>query len=314
MSETMALEEIRVGERHRIDLGDIQGLASSIEELGLMHPVVVTPDGELIAGQRRLEACRSLGWVKVPVTVVPIDDLLKGEWAENAMRKDLTPSEAVAIGRLLEESERGKAAARRRATQFGNGAFNLSEPSEKGRADAAVAKAVGMSATSYRTAKAVIEAAEADPDLAPIVEEMDRTGNVHGAYRQVKAAEAQEPPVPFKSRAATAERRERMQAMAQEGYRSDAIAQAVGMNEETVRRQLRDAGIEIVEERIHVGKRIDPNQVMETLVADAVPLPTVLNVLRADWSSLDKTRFPDWIAGLESAVSAYRRLIKSLKE
>ena len=46
---------IKVEARYRKDLGDIEGLAQSINEVGLLHPVVITADGRLIAGQRRLD-------------------------------------------------------------------------------------------------------------------------------------------------------------------------------------------------------------------------------------------------------------------
>jgi ParB family chromosome partitioning protein len=68
----MVIADIRIGQRHRRDLGDIDALAASISEVGLLHPVVVTPDGRLIAGQRRLEACRSLGWSEVTATVIVV--------------------------------------------------------------------------------------------------------------------------------------------------------------------------------------------------------------------------------------------------
>ncbi|MGH2447587.1 MAG: ParB N-terminal domain-containing protein [Chloroflexota bacterium] len=66
----MALSAIRIGERHRRDLGDIDALARNIREVGLLHPVVVRPDGALIAGERRLAAMRLLGWAEIPVTVM----------------------------------------------------------------------------------------------------------------------------------------------------------------------------------------------------------------------------------------------------
>jgi len=62
MSSERAIAEIHVGERHRRDMGDIDHLAASIEDVGILHPIVVTPGGELIAGQRRLQACKLLGW------------------------------------------------------------------------------------------------------------------------------------------------------------------------------------------------------------------------------------------------------------
>jgi hypothetical protein len=44
------LSDIRVGKRHRQDVGDIRTLAASIERLGLLHPVVVVPIMVLMVG------------------------------------------------------------------------------------------------------------------------------------------------------------------------------------------------------------------------------------------------------------------------
>jgi ParB/RepB/Spo0J family partition protein len=66
------VSDIRIGVRHRRDLGDIDELARSIDEVGLLHPIVVRSDGRLIAGERRLAACKRLGWQRVPVTVVDL--------------------------------------------------------------------------------------------------------------------------------------------------------------------------------------------------------------------------------------------------
>ena len=66
----MRIDDIIVGERHRSDMGDIDGLARSINEVGLLHPVVVRPDGLLIAGRRRILACQKLGWTEIPVTIL----------------------------------------------------------------------------------------------------------------------------------------------------------------------------------------------------------------------------------------------------
>src|ERR1700686_3637660 len=105
----MNIDQIQVGFRYRKDLGDLRSLAQSIEEVGLLHPVVVTPDGRLIAGQRRLEACRSLGWTDVPVTIVDLLQAARGEAHENFVRKDLLPSEIVALKRAIEPLERREA-------------------------------------------------------------------------------------------------------------------------------------------------------------------------------------------------------------
>jgi len=49
---SLPINRIVIGERHRRDLGDIGGLAASIGELGLLQPIVVRPDGVLIAGAK----------------------------------------------------------------------------------------------------------------------------------------------------------------------------------------------------------------------------------------------------------------------
>ena len=76
------VEDIKLGERHRSDLGDIASLAESIIEVGLLHPIVVTPSRLLIAGRRRLEACKALGWSTVPVRTIDLENVVLGEAVE----------------------------------------------------------------------------------------------------------------------------------------------------------------------------------------------------------------------------------------
>lgn len=103
------IAEIRIGHRHRRDLGDVDQLAASIADLGLLQPVVVRPDGQLIAGERRLRAAQLLGWKEIPVSIVDLTEIARGEYAENTLRKNFTLSEAVAIKRALEPLERAAA-------------------------------------------------------------------------------------------------------------------------------------------------------------------------------------------------------------
>ena len=64
MTDSRTIDSIIVGKRHRREIGDIASLARSIGEIGLLHPVVITPKGELIAGERRLRAMQQLGWTE----------------------------------------------------------------------------------------------------------------------------------------------------------------------------------------------------------------------------------------------------------
>ena len=178
MTDEIALVDIVENGRHRRDLGDIKVLARSIRAVGLLHPVVVRPDGTLIAGKRRLEAARLLGWQKIPVHVVDIDNLVEAEAAENAVRKGFTLSEAAAIYRTLVSQEREKARER-----MGSPA-NFSEL-ELGRSRDKAANGLGFSGVTMQKIVAVVEAAEESPsDYQELVDRMDRTGKVDGIYHE----------------------------------------------------------------------------------------------------------------------------------
>jgi ParB family transcriptional regulator, chromosome partitioning protein len=78
MKGCFRINQIKLGKRHRRDLGDVASLAASIADVGLLHPIVLTPKGDLIAGERRLAACAQLGWTEVPVNIVDIDEIVRG--------------------------------------------------------------------------------------------------------------------------------------------------------------------------------------------------------------------------------------------
>ncbi|GAH87024.1 unnamed protein product, partial [marine sediment metagenome] len=178
-------------ERHRKDMGDLAGLVDSIRELGMLHPIVVTATHKLIAGLRRLEACKRLGWERVPVRIIELRDLLRAEHDENMLRKEFEPTEAVAIKRAIEEREQA-AAKRRQGTRTDKHPAKLAG-SEKGRAREKVADAVGMGHESLRKAEEVVEAAEAEPEeYGDLQEQMDVTGKVDPAYQELKRRKEEE--------------------------------------------------------------------------------------------------------------------------
>ena len=88
---------------------DIDELASSIKELGLIQPITIkTKDNryELISGERRLRAFKILKLKSIPAYVRKADDQASLEMAlvENIQRKDLDPIEiAISYNRLIEE-------------------------------------------------------------------------------------------------------------------------------------------------------------------------------------------------------------------
>lgn len=90
------ISDIQVSERIRKDLGDIEALSNSLSRHGLFSPILVTADYKLIAGERRLEAAKRLGWKSIEAKV--IDDpgeieSLELEIEENLYRKPFTETE-----------------------------------------------------------------------------------------------------------------------------------------------------------------------------------------------------------------------------
>jgi ParB/RepB/Spo0J family partition protein len=88
---------------------------SSIQEVGLIHPIVVTDDLTLVAGARRLEATKRLGATMIEVRRVgnlTEQERTIIELEENRHRKNLTPIErsqttirlAEAVGAQLRDS------------------------------------------------------------------------------------------------------------------------------------------------------------------------------------------------------------------
>jgi ParB family chromosome partitioning protein len=97
---TVPLEKIEPSPRNpRQKLQRLDELAASIDAYGLLQPIVLRPrlDGrfEIIAGHRRLQAIKSLGWRAVPATVrkAEPDDAYLLTLIENLQREDLTARE-----------------------------------------------------------------------------------------------------------------------------------------------------------------------------------------------------------------------------
>jgi hypothetical protein len=150
-------EQIRIGLRHRKDMGDLEALAVSISTVGLLHPPVVTKEGVLVCGERRFRAMREiLGWKTIPVIVFEVSSIVEGEYAENEIRKNFTPSERVAIGKAI-EAEIGKRQGQRTDKGLPVNCAEV-EPGVETR-EVAAAKAGFDSASTYERAKRVVEKA-----------------------------------------------------------------------------------------------------------------------------------------------------------
>jgi len=95
--------------RKRFDEEALRQLAESIQQSGVIQPIIVYPDGNrytIVAGERRWRAARIAGLEAIPAIVRDYDRVKQMEVAlvENIQRENLNPlEEAAAVHRLMDE-------------------------------------------------------------------------------------------------------------------------------------------------------------------------------------------------------------------
>lgn len=101
------IEDIKVKKRVRRDLGDLTSLKDSMHRYGLMNPITLNSNYELVAGERRLEAAKSLGWERINANILDsnVDNIrqLEMELEENNQRKEFTDEELMEGYKRLEK-------------------------------------------------------------------------------------------------------------------------------------------------------------------------------------------------------------------
>ena len=86
------IEKIKINERMReVSEDKVTEIASSIKEIGLLNPITISDNNELIAGLHRLNAFKMLGYAEIEANVVPLSGLKQelAEIDENLIRHDL---------------------------------------------------------------------------------------------------------------------------------------------------------------------------------------------------------------------------------
>jgi ParB family chromosome partitioning protein len=164
-----AVDQIRVGARHRKDLGDVDALADSIKRTGLLQPLTITPEGVLVCGARRLAAVKLLGWRQVGVWVrAGLSQRLSALMAERddaVSHKAYTKLELAGMYEELKAEIAADAARRQRASWFGaetrnprsDGVGNLPTPRGQPTGDSRVqaARMLGGQA-SHKTLEKIV--------------------------------------------------------------------------------------------------------------------------------------------------------------
>lgn len=185
LNKVVPVSSIKVANRIRKEFGDIESLAEDIKENGLINPVTLTPDGKLLAGERRLRAVKSLGWENVDARIVEDPDDMKQlsiEISENDNRKEFTFSERREYIGLLHKMFDAQAKA--------NSISNLKKGDDSPRAQrCAVGKTsekigeiLGVGARTIEKAEYVADHATPEMIAALDAEQL----SINAAYKQLK--------------------------------------------------------------------------------------------------------------------------------
>lgn len=99
------INDIKVKRRVRKDLGSLEDLKNSLRRYGLLNPITLNSKYELVAGERRLEAAKAIGWTSINANILDnVSELsqLEMEIEENNQRKEFTDEELLEGYKRLE--------------------------------------------------------------------------------------------------------------------------------------------------------------------------------------------------------------------
>lgn len=180
-------EKLERHEKNQEIYGEINlepSFVNSIENEGILQPIVVNTEDTIISGHRRVEAAKEVGLEEVPVLVKEFDSVLEErvEIVHSNKNRTKTFSQKMREAMELERIEKARAKKRqgdRRDITQNFAASAYGESREK------VVKNYDMSRETYRKAKKIWEASQAGvEELEEQVEKLDAgEQSIHGAYR-----------------------------------------------------------------------------------------------------------------------------------
>jgi len=161
----------------------------SIGEIGLMHPIVVqNKTHRLIAGGRRLEACKRLKMTEVPVTILNMEEIAQGEFHENMVRKPFTLQESIEVIEFTSKWLENNPKAGAKSGKGKDIAIRVRENA---------AKFMGISHGQLWKMTQINDAVKSNPEKhGHILDDIERGQSINYAHKSLNNVERQDTPTP----------------------------------------------------------------------------------------------------------------------
>jgi len=286
--------------------------AVSIEQRGLLEPIVML-DGVVIDGRNRLRACLQSGVTPRFTNYeysIPVEEFI---WTVNVDRRHLTDDQKAAASMAWEEFEREQSLARQ-AAEFKIGNSSRSAPVDADRE---------ASTPRRSTRGALMQRAQVSYRKINDAIKIKRHDEAHGTdyLKQVesgakKLAEAkQEAGIVAKPKQIKKLREKRfdeIRELAARGYRTEQIADQLGITARRVQELASKANIELAGKKT---RTLDVNRIVEQTVSGAQSLTFGVEELALDnLDQLDASRVDEWVESLAASISVLSRLLRQMKK
>jgi hypothetical protein len=302
---------------------DLAGLAEDIKTHGLIHSILLHPDGRVLDGRNRLLACERAG-------VEPRFQTWDGDGSPiarvvslNEKRRHMTPAQLALVGAKITNLTGGGRPKTEISSpelicrQVDAAALVGVTPSAIKRGHRVITTGVPELVKAVHDGAVTLSAADEVAALSP-VEQRDvlasgRVGPFAEARRRSRALRPKRVHDDSRTQAATRARRDRIRQLAEEGHNSMQIAAKVHLHVATVRDILRRERIPCPGDKAtnHVRKH-DPSRIVEQIASEAEHLMVGAHLI--DYRQLDVDRIPGWIARLDTARNELAALIGRLRK
>jgi hypothetical protein len=334
VNHAVNIEDVRVTIREA-ERPNIAELATGLAIEGLQKPIVLNPKGELIDGLRRLRAAQLLGWTTIPaVRVSTLDSALirikAAQLAEDAA--PLSISAAAEVDEMLQTLvvRRQGTSAKRDVIAPALGFYGSKLWQARQLWKAATGRAIGQPPevphpAVIEKARAVLAAVDAGAQLDPEWRGWRKFLKTREKPKRVRLDVADDellregiPDPRLRTQHATERRKAWIRKLAADGMTSAQIGETIGMRPPLVREWAKKLGVDLKADRVvgrgQIGRTVDVDRVMATLVADLDAMAWAISTVEENLGALDPQRLQGWIRDIGSFNYRTRMLAEQMKD